>query len=204
MSRPLLTAPLFPALLILVGCAPTTTSRPSFAPSSSGASVSIVGISRARECFDAASARRPSKALLAACDTALAEVMIDQRTRAACYVNRGIIHMQLENLEAALADFDAAIQTRPKTPEAWINKGIAHIRQGDDKTAAPLLSHGLDLKPENPAVAYYSRAWAYEGLGRLREAYEDYGRAAALAPDWPDPYEQLRRFKITRVKTAGA
>jgi len=189
--------------LLLTGCVQPATPFSAQAPSSSS-SLSLVANARARACFDAASARQPGAASLAACDRALDGEALPPALRAASLVNRGIVHMQMQDLDAAMADFDAAIALRPETAEAWVNKGIAHIRKGDDMTAATLLSRGLELEPENPAVAHYSRAYAYEGLGRLREAYEDYGRAAALAPDWPDPYEQLKRFRIVRVKTAGA
>jgi tetratricopeptide (TPR) repeat protein len=192
---------LIPALLLVGGCAHVSSP---FNPSSSSSVFGADATSRARACFEAAKLRRPGPSGLDACGRALDEDGLAAPLQAATYVNRGIIHMQMDSLTAAIADFDSAIALRPETAEAWVNKGIALIRIGDDAEAARLLSHGLDLKPENPAVAHYSRAYAYEGLGRLREAYEDYGRAAALAPDWPDPAEQLRRFKVVRVRTAGA
>ncbi|WP_439532313.1 tetratricopeptide repeat protein [Polymorphobacter sp.] len=166
--------------------------------------VSIIGSSRARACYDAAKARQPDHAALQACNRALDGEALTPAEQAATFVNRGIIHMQMRALAPAIADFDAAIAVRPGTAEAWVNKGIALIRSGDDAAGASLLTRGLELGPENPAAAHYSRAYAYEGMGRLREAYEDYGRAAALAPDWPEPGEQLRRFKVVRVRTAGA
>ena len=193
---------LLPSLL-LFGCAQSATPFAAQAPSS-WSSTSLVATGRARACFEAATARQPDASAVDACDRALDGEALSPDQKAASLVNRGIIHMQMRNLDAAIADFDAAIALRPDTAEAWVNKGIAHIRKGDDATAATLLSHGLELKPENPAVAHYGRAYAYEGLGRLREAYEDYGRAAALAPDWAEPYEQLKRFRIVRMKTAGA
>lgn len=191
-------------LLLLAGCASTTATPFAAQAPSTWTSTSLVATARARACFEAASARQPGAPALAACTAVLEGERLAPAQQAASLVNRGIIHMQMKNLEAAIADFDAAIALKPDTAEAWVNKGIAHIRKGDDAAAAALLSKGLELGPENPAVAHYSRAYAYEGLGRLREAYEDYGRAAALAPDWPDPYEQLKRFRIVRVKTAGA
>jgi hypothetical protein len=36
----------------------------------------------------------------------------------------------------------------------------------------------------------------------MRAAYDDYTAAAALAPDWTEPAEQLRRFTVTRRPTA--
>ncbi len=194
-------------VLLLSGCMtspPASSSSALSGLSGSGVSSSIVGSIRARACFDAARAGQAGREGLAACNRALDREVMTPDMVAATLVNRGIIHMQMRDLAAAVADFDAAIGTRPQTAEAWVNKGIALIRRGEDAEAAALLTHGLELGPENAAVAHYSRAYAYEGLGKLREAYEDYGRAAALAPDWPEPVEQLRRFKVVRVRTAGA
>lgn len=168
------------------------------------ASASIVGATRARSCFQAAESRQTGRDALRVCDLALNEEALTAKDRAATLVNRGILHMQARRIEAAIADFDEAIRVQPATAEAWVNKGIALIKSGRDADAAAVLSRGIELGPMSPAIAHYSRAIAYEGLGKVRAAYEDFGRAAALAPDWAEPYEQLRRFKTVRVKTAGA
>lgn len=167
------------------------------------AGATILGVTRARSCFEAASRRTPSRDALRTCDSALQEDALPLRDRAATLVNRGILHMQSEKIDAALADYDAAIRIEPATAEAWVNKGIALIKVGRDAEAADAISHGLTLSPTNPAIAHYSRAFAYEAMGKVREAYEDFGRAAALAPGWTEPYEQLRRFKTVKTKTAG-
>lgn len=172
-------------------------------PAAAPASANIIGVARARSCFEAAVAKRATRDALKSCTAALEEGSLTARDRAATLVNRGILNMQAEKLEAALGDYDEAIRIQPDAAEAWVNKGIALIKAGRDAEAAAAISHGLDLGPANPAVAHYSRAFAYEALGKIRQAYEDFGRAAALAPGWREPYEQLRRFKTVRAKTAG-
>jgi tetratricopeptide (TPR) repeat protein len=102
----------------------------------------------------------------------------------------------------AIMDFDAAIALQPEFAEAYVNKGIALVRLGNrDDEAVASLSQGIARNPLRPEIAYYQRAVANEGLGRVREAYEDYSRAAALAPEWADPAEQLQRFQTVRAKT---
>jgi tetratricopeptide (TPR) repeat protein len=167
------------------------------------AASTLIGTTRARGCFDAATARNTGREPMRLCDLALQEEALAGRDRVATLVNRGILHMHARRTDAALGDFEAAILLDPALPEAWVNKGIALLRAGRDADAADAITKGLDLGPANPAVAYYSRAFAFEGIGRVRDAYEDFGRAAALAPDWPSPGEQLSRFKTVRVKTAG-
>ncbi len=167
------------------------------------ASASIIGMTRARSCFEAAVARSSGRNAMRDCNSALEEDGLPLRDRAATLVNRGILLMQAKKLDEAIADYDAAILIQPATAEAWVNKGIALLRAGREAEAADIISQGIELGPINPAIAHYSRAFAYEAMGKVREAYEDFGRAASLAPDWSEPYEQLRRFKTVRSKTAG-
>lgn len=169
---------------------------------SAPSSASILGVARARSCFEAALAKRSTRDALRVCTAALAEDTLTTRDRAATLVNRGILQMQAQKLDAALVDYDEAIRLQPDAAEAWVNKGIALIKAGREAEAAVVLSRGLELGPADPAVAHYSRAFAYEAIGKVRQAYDDFGRAAALAPGWREPAEQLRRFKAVRAKTA--
>lgn len=172
------------------------------APAGAASAAAVIGTGYARNCFDAATRKRSLREALRLCDSALLDDALATRDRAATLVNRGIINMQARKIDAALADYDAAIKLSPETAEAWINKGIALVQIGNrDDEAVVLLTEGIARSPQQPAVAYYSRAIAYEGLGRPRQAYEDYSRAAQLDPDWSEPAEQLQRFKVVRGKT---
>lgn len=168
------------------------------------AAVATLGSGYAKACFEAAEKGRPPRAALRICDSALLDESLAAHDRAATLVNRGIIQMQARNLPAAIADYDAAIRARPETAEAYVNKGIALVRQGDrDGEAVAQLSEGIARNPNRPEIAYYTRAIANEMLGRTRAAYDDYARAAQLAPGWAEPAEQLQRFQTVRRKTAG-
>lgn len=166
--------------------------------------VTLAGSSRARACFEAAQQPRIPREAERTCDRALSEEGLTIADRAATLVNRGIVRMQAQKLAAALADYDAAIAARPETAEAYVNKGIALTKAGRDAEAVQTLSEAIARNPERPEIAYYTRAMAQESLGRVREAYEDYSRAAQLAPAWAEPAEQLQRFKTIRRKTATA
>ncbi|GGD98498.1 hypothetical protein GCM10011529_00640 [Polymorphobacter glacialis] len=171
---------------------------------SADASVSVIGQGYARGCFEAAEGRQPTREALKSCDRALGESALSADDRVATIINRGIVRMQARDLPAAIADFDEAIRARPDAAEAYVNKGIALIRLGDRDTEAVFsLSEGIARNPLRPEIAFYNRAVAYEGLGRNREAYEDYSRAAQLAPEWPEPATQLQRFQTVKRKTAG-
>ena len=160
------------------------------------------GSSAGRDCYLAAEFKRETKASLDTCSRALDLDSLNRRDRAATLVNRGIIHMQARDLENAVADYRSAIAMDPALAEAHVNLGIALLhRGGQDKAAIDSLTRALEMKPDRPEVALYTRAVAHEMLGNVREAYEDYAAAAALAPEWKEPAEQLKRFSVERRKT---
>lgn len=159
----------------------------------------------AHGCYEAARIGAASPAALNLCDRALARSGLAVADRAATLVNRGILHLRIGDLKAALGDYDAAIIARPDSADAWVNKGVVLIEIGGrDAEAVTALSEGIARNPARPEIAYYHRAIAYEALGRAREAFEDYSRAAQLAPQWAEPAEQLQRFQTVRRKTLTA
>lgn len=156
----------------------------------------------AQACFLAANQRQASSDGDRRCSKALASPALPPALRAATLVNRGIIALDGGRIAAALDDFDAAIALVPANADAHVNKGVALLRlEGRAADAVTVLTTALDLGPRRPEIAYYHRAIANEALGRVRAAYEDYAVAAQLAPDWPDPAQQLQRFKVIRRKT---
>lgn len=168
------------------------------------AAATILGGSTAgRDCYLAAELRRDTRSSLAVCTRALDVDSLSRRDRAATLVNRGIIHMQARDLESAVADYRAAIAVDQELAEAHVNLGIALLhRGGQDQAAIETLTRALEMKPSRPEVALYSRAVAHEMVGNVREAFEDYSAAAAAAPDWKEPAEQLKRFSVERKATA--
>lgn len=167
------------------------------------AAISVLGAGHGQLCYEAAAYNRPLNAALRDCGMALEDEALSANDRAATLVNRGIVQMQAKNFSAAIVDYDAAIRMRPETAEAYVNKGIALLHLGGrDAEAVAVLSEGLSRNPSRPEVAYYSRGVAYEMVGDNRQAFEDYSKAAELAPGWSDPATQLQRFKVLHgVKT---
>lgn len=189
-ARPLL------AVVVLLGAAGWA--------SAAAAAVTVLGGSTAgRDCYLAAETKRETRASLDVCTRALAIDGTSRRDRAATLVNRGIIHMQARDIESAVTDYRAATAIEPDLAEAHVNLGIALLhRGGQDQAAIDTLTRALDMKPARPEVAFYSRAVAHEMVGNVREAFEDYSAAAAAAPDWKEPAEQLKRFSVERKATA--
>jgi len=172
--------------------------------SAADAAATVLGGNAAgRDCYLAAELRRETRSSLGVCTRALEVESLSRRDRAATLVNRGIIHMQARDLDSALADYRAAIVIDQALAEAHVNLGIALLyRGGQDRAAVDTLTRALEMKPHRPEVALYTRAVAHEMMGNVREAFEDYSAAAAAAPDWKEPVEQLKRFSVERKATA--
>jgi tetratricopeptide (TPR) repeat protein len=171
-------------------------------PASASATI-LGGNSAGRDCYLAAELKRETRASLDVCSRALDLDLLTRRERAATLENRGIVHMQARELENAVADYRSAIALDPALAEAHVNLGIALLqRGGQDQAALESQTRALEMKPGKPEVALYTRGVAHEMLGNVREAYEDYAAAAALAPQWKEPAEQLKRFSVERRRTA--
>lgn len=159
-------------------------------------SVTVLGKSAARSCYEAARAGRSGREQLEACNLAFEEGLVT-RDKVATYVNRGIIHALRKDHQSALRDFNAAIALDPNEPEAFLNKGILMLQfDGREMEVVELANTALAKQTRKQALAYYTRAIAHEGTGNLQAAYRDYRQAAALAPEWQLPAEELKRFVV--------
>jgi tetratricopeptide (TPR) repeat protein len=177
------------AAAILVG---TAASSPAWAGSVS------IGNSTARDCYEAAIARSADRNSFHHCDLALDQEGLTYRDRAATLVNRGVLYLRSRNYRSAGRDFDAALKTDANNAEAWLNLAIANLQLGGAEEALPMIEKSLALNTERQALAYYSRAIAYERTGKLRAAYNDLQHAHELAPNWREPAEDLKRYQVRR------
>lgn len=112
------------------------------------------------------------------------------------YNNRGVILFIQGNHAGALQDFERAIRQQPSMAQAHLNRGytLNALQQWSDAVAA--LGQGIALGSPELAKAYYNRAIAHEESGALRAAYDDYRKAAELAPEWEAPRQELTRFSV--------
>lgn len=163
---------------------------------SAEASVKVIGSGFGRLCYESAKAGHASDSGVETCNRALADRTLSPEDRAATLVNRGILQMYAKQLEPAIASYEEALRLNPNLAEAYINKGVALVNLGRDAEAVKAISQALELKTEQPEIAYYTRGVAHEMLGNMRAAYSDYRQAAALKPDWQEPQTQLLRFSV--------
>lgn len=164
-------------------------------PYSSAATMTSLGSSNARICFEAASARSATSRSMLFCNAAIDDER-EALDRAATHVNRGILHLVGGHHREAEADFDRAISLEPGSAEAHLNKGLSRLHQGDNGEAIRLLNRALELRTRRPELAYYARGIARESSGDVRGAYGDLTRARALAPKWSEPQRELARYQV--------
>ena len=163
--------------------------------SPSQASVMTLG-SYALACYEAAEARAIRRDAFEACDNALSAEGLTLEDRVGTHVNRGVLRMISGDLARANADFDRALALNPREPEAWLNKGIAHMQAGNSRAALTHVEKAIEFRTLKPQIAYYVRALAYEDLGNLKAAYSDLKHAQNLAPKWREPRVELARYQV--------
>jgi tetratricopeptide (TPR) repeat protein len=82
--------------------------------------------------------------------------------------------------------------------QEWFDKGFVTLHTSDDcEGAVRAFALSVRLNP-NHARAYVSRALAYERLGNVQQAVEDYSKVITLTPDDPKVY-YLRGLALRRV-----
>jgi tetratricopeptide (TPR) repeat protein len=116
------------------------------------------------------------------------------------WVNRGILEMSRQNYPKAEANFRAAIAMNGNLAEAHVNLGSTMINLQRYEEGVSETQRGIDLNSKEPERAYYNLGLAYEFLGKLQQAYDSYKQAAALAPKWQDPKDQMARFVVQEIK----
>jgi len=76
-----------------------------------------------------------------------------------------------------------AVPQETLTAEGWFEKGfMAFHTDDDDQGALRAFAKSIHLNPFNPR-AYFNRAIAYEKVGNLHQAIDDYCAAIELAPE---------------------
>jgi tetratricopeptide (TPR) repeat protein len=164
----------------------------------------VIGTSYARQCEEAA--ERASNGLTVdpagagACDQAIEVQALAAHDLAATHVNRGILALIRHRYDAARVDFDEAIALAPNLGGAYSNRGAVLIAKGEPAAGVAAIDIGLSLGTPSPERAYFNRGLGREALGDVKGAYLDYLEAQHLKPDWPEPTQELARFKVTKRK----
>ncbi|MFN3261732.1 MAG: tetratricopeptide repeat protein [Pikeienuella sp.] len=117
---------------------------------------------------------------------------------------RGAFWLRLGQGEAALEEFDAALRLDGGDADARFNRGLTLLTLGRDGAAEADFSAVIRDYPRDSG-AFFHRARAREAA-RPEAALGDYDEAAALAPEWADPWLASARLldRVGRREDANA
>ena len=176
-------------------------------PSGAHAAISVIGGGMAHSCFVAADSA-PTLAGEATCTTALDDISMSLRDRAATYVNRGVVRTGIRRFEAALSDYNQAIAIGGHLSP--VDLGVTYVDRasvlnatGRYAQAIEDANKGLSFGTPRPEIAYYNRALAEDYLGNFKAAYHDYRQALTVAPNFVPAAEQLKRFRVETRPAGG-
>lgn len=114
---------------------------------------------------------------------------------AIAYKNRGNTRLELGDYEAAIADYNQAIQINPNYVDAYYQRGNTHCDLGNYEAAIDDFNQVIKIK-SNYTDAYYNRGNARLIIGDKQGAIDDFQKAADLY--WQDG--QLEEHKDTQAR----
>ena len=101
------------------------------------------------------------------------------------YYNRGTEMIHIGDLDRAISDLKQSISLSPGVAEAHGNLGAAYFQKKDWTNAVASFTASIETSQiqGKPAIARYvhGRAQAYEYLGQLQKAQQDYAESCRLA-----------------------
>ena len=102
--------------------------------------------------------------------------------------------LHTNQISEALLDFTAGIDRDPKLAACYLDRGtLSLLIRGDYKKALDYLTEALILSPSN-ATALARRGEAFEGLGQVDHALEDFQAELRLNQDLKSAKEEVWRL----------
>jgi tetratricopeptide (TPR) repeat protein len=106
---------------------------------------------------------------------------------ARAYTGRGNANMKSGKSDAAIEDYNKAIELSPHSATAYNYRGLSYMNLGDYKKAIEDFSIAIQLKPDNIA-GYINRGFAYSELNDFQKAKKDLDHAIHMEPRNEFPY----------------
>jgi tetratricopeptide (TPR) repeat protein len=122
------------------------------------------------------------------------------KIRAVVYSNRGTAHLNMEEYDQAIQNYDKAIELNPNLAIAYNNRGNAYEDKGEYDRAIQDYDKAIELNP-NLAIVYNCRGNVYVDKGKYDQAIQDYNKAIELDPENAEFYTNNRKLaeKLKKV-----
>ncbi len=119
------------------------------------------------------------------------------------YCNRGFANFQLGRYDEALIDYTKGLELDPKKlTYCYFSRGTFYLTFGEYQKAVDDLTKALEQKPSD-AVALSRRGQAYEGLGQVNRALEDFRAALHLNSKLDSAREGFERLSSEQKRPGG-
>jgi tetratricopeptide (TPR) repeat protein len=118
------------------------------------------------------------------------------------YLQRGNAYRTLGDMDAALADYQAAVDMSPGLAAAHNGIAIVYVERHDTRHALEEFNKSISLQPT--VEAFYQRGQILEAQGEHEKAIADYDRAIAEEPDAPYMYRARALSKQNMGNIDGA
>lgn len=105
--------------------------------------------------------------------------------------DQGVAHVRLGNPQAALAEFERAIELNPLMARAYVGAGDQYLLLQDPQKAEERYRQATRLDPNNPRV-HYKLGRSLQIMGRLSESIQAYLVALRL-----DPSDALANMNVS-------
>lgn len=103
------------------------------------------------------------------------------------HIGRGIAYSGMQQYDAAISDFSAAIRLNPANAEAYFDRGLVYRQTGANEAAIADYTKAIRLSP-NYAEAYNNRGYILAMKAQIDAAFHDFEKAISLDPRLADAY----------------
>jgi len=120
----------------------------------------------------------------------LSQAVIQSPDSCLAHYNLGIAHKSLQQLDAAIEQFESVIALDSSHLGALNSLGNCFIAKGQIEDATATYTHALALAPDNPQTLY-NYALLLQSSGHVTEAAALYEKAVTLRPDFAAAWTNL-------------
>ena len=133
----------------------------------------------------------------------LIEAAAENPNNALAVYYQGLIDYTQRDINAAIANYDKAIQVNPNFALAYFSRGLANYRLGNKQEALSDYDKAIQINPVDP-WSYLNRGLVKEDLNNVDGALGDYDKAIKIDPDYGKSYHNRGAIRYYQRDFEGA